>query len=370
MNHAVVGKNLRKPRVLVAPLDWGLGHATRCIPVIRELLKQGAECWLAGEGAQEKLLRMEFPILPFITLKGYRVKYAATAPGLVRQLIVQSPRILRRISLENSWLKEVVKQHGFNAVISDNRYGLYHKDIPTVFMTHQLTIKSPLGSWGEQLLQRVNYGYLERFTECWVPDMHGMENLSAGLSHPLRLPPAPTFYIGPLTRFHPLPQDVVKDHLLCILSGPEPQRTLLENKIIRDIAHYHGTATIVRGLPGEHKIIPSTSMLRFYNHMPAEELNREISKAEYVISRSGYSTIMDLMALHKKSILIPTPGQSEQEYLASHLLKKGYAFTMEQKKFTIQSALHQAGQFNYRLPTFGMNRLLSERVAELLRKSG
>ena len=350
MNHAVVEKNLRKPRILVAPLDWGLGHATRCIPIIKELYDQGCEPILAVEGAQGLLLKEEFPGILTLPLKGYRVRYASTAPGLIRQMIVQSPRLINTIKAEHKWLESKIREYQIEGVISDNRYGLSSKKIPTVFITHQLGIKTPLGRWSENLLQRINYRYINRFSECWVPDNSDSHNLSGALSHPLKLPEVPTFYLGPISRFEKATGSPQKDHLLIILSGPEPQRTILENKIIGAIAHYHHSACIVRGLPGNSKLIPSTNMIRFYNHLPAKDLQAEFERAEYVISRSGYSTVMDIAALQKKSILIPTPGQTEQEYLAEYLMKKNFAFTISQSEFDLSKALAVARLFNYKLP--------------------
>ncbi|TMI85631.1 MAG: glycosyl transferase family 28, partial [Bacteroidetes bacterium] len=118
-------KNLRKLRILVAPLDWGLGHATRCIPIIQHLLKADVEVWLAGEGAQEKLLADEFPDLPFLSLHGYRIRYARSAIGLVKNILFQAPKIVKAIRNENKWLAKMIDEHHFDAVISDNRYGLY-----------------------------------------------------------------------------------------------------------------------------------------------------------------------------------------------------------------------------------------------------
>jgi uncharacterized protein (TIGR00661 family) len=334
-------------KLLVAPLDWGLGHATRCVPVIRDLLNNHCEVWLAGEGAQEKLLREEFPSLPFLPLKGYRIKYAKT--GFTGKILLQVPSILRSIKEENKWLKEQVTKYGFEAVISDNRYGLYHENIFSVFITHQLYIKSSLGKWSEKILQQWNYKFINRFNECWVPDEERENNLAGELSHPLKLPSIPAKYIGPLSRFEKKNIDEIKDHLLIILSGPEPQRTILENKVVDQIVNYPATATIVRGLPGERNIIPSTNTIHFYNHLSSEELNREAMKAEFIISRSGYSTIMDIVALQKKSILIPTPGQTEQEYLADHLMKKQFAFCVDQKGFSLLKNIDEARNFEYRL---------------------
>jgi hypothetical protein len=338
---SLVGKTL-----LVAPLDWGLGHATRCVPIIRDLLNNNCEVWLAGEGAQEKLLREEFPSLPFLPLKGYRVKYGKT--GLAGKMVLQIPSILQSIKEENIWLKEQVNKYGFNAVISDNRYGLYHEKIFSILITHQLCIKSSFGKWGEKFLQKWNYKLIERFNECWIPDEEGNHNLAGELSHPYKLPSIPVKYIGTLSRLEKGNFKEIKDHLLIILSGPEPQRTILENKIVDEIVNYQGSATIVRGLPGERNIIPSTNTIYFHNHLSSIELSNEMMKAEFIVSRSGYSTVMDIAALQKKSILIPTPGQTEQEYLATYLMKKQFAFCVKQNEFSLLKDIEQAKAFEYR----------------------
>ena len=338
--------SLTGKKLLVAPLDWGLGHATRCVPIIRELLNNDCSVWLAGEGAQEKLLREEFSALPFLPLKGYRVKYAKS--GIAGKLILQIPSILRSIKEENEWLKEQVGKYKLDAVISDNRYGLYHEKVNSIFITHQLTIKSSLGKWSESFLQKWNYKFINRFNECWIPDEEGDNNLAGELSHPSKFPTIPVKYIGPLSRFEKKNIEEIKDHLLIILSGPEPQRTILEDRIIDQIVNYPGTATIVRGLPGEKNIIPSTNTIHFYNHLSSNELNNEMMNAEFIISRSGYSTVMDIAALQKKSILIPTPGQTEQEYLSSYLMKKRFAFCVEQNDFSLLKNIEQARISEYR----------------------
>ena len=347
------GKLRRKFRILVAPLDWGLGHATRCVPIIKELLGNNCDVWLAGEGLQEALLRSEFSYLPFLHLTGYNIKYSRTSEGLLLKLLLQMPRIISSIKAEHRWLNRTIKAHGFDGVISDNRFGLYHSHVPSVFITHQLSIKSPLGKWNEGILQKWNYNYINRFKECWVPDFAGENNLAEELSHPMTMPHVPVKYVDILSRFEKKEEREIKDRLLFILSGPEPQRTILENKIINEVSHYPGTATIVRGLPSTQSVIPSTGMIKFYNHLSAKELNEEIEKADWVISRSGYSTIMDLAKLQKKSILIPTPGQTEQEYLAKELWQKKIAFSIEQKEFSLSPVLEQAKKFNYRFPATG-----------------
>jgi UDP-N-acetylglucosamine transferase subunit ALG13 len=356
----------RKYRILVAPLDWGLGHATRCIPIIREFIANDCDVWLAGERAQETLLRSEFPDLSFLSLPGYNVNYSKNSAGLLWKLILQMPGIISSIRTEHKWLQQAVRNHQFDAVVSDNRFGLYHRLVPSIFITHQLAVKSPLGKWNERMVQRWNYSYISRFAECWVPDLAGENNLAGELSHPAIKPHTGLRYIDPVSRFEKKEPCEIKDQLLFILSGPEPQRSILENKIIDEISHYPGTATIVRGLPSLQSVIPSTGMIKFYNHLSTKELNEEMEKADWVISRSGYSTVMDLARLEKKSILIPTPGQTEQKYLAESLYQKQAAFKVEQKEFSLIPALEKAKEFNYRFSSWGNSNALRIAVKNFL----
>lgn len=371
MNQSNPEKLPGKPRILVAPLDWGLGHATRCIPIIRELLAAGAAVWLAGEGAQEKLLKNEFPGLPFLQLPGYRVQYSKTPGGLLWKMIGQTSQLKKAIRTEHNWLKQAVAEYRFDAVISDNRFGLYHASVPCIFITHQLNIKTGLGKWSERILQKWNYRYINRFTECWVPDLQGADNgtaltLADELSHPAKMPAVPVKYIGWLSRFAYKPVDVKKNHLLVVLSGPEPQRSLLEKKIMEELKNYNGTATIVRGLPGATDSIASDERFRFYDHLPLAELNAAMLEADYVISRTGYSTVMDIAALQKKSILIPTPGQTEQEYLAKELSAKKIAVTISQDKFSLLSSLTTANHFSFQVPPMSKPALLRDTVHDFL----
>ena len=366
MNQAVKENYLRKTRVLVAPLNWGLGHATRCIPIIRELLRQNMEVLVAGDGPSQALLQNEFPDIVFIPLPGYEIRYSSSALGLVWQIISGIPNILRSIRSENKWLQNAVKKYSLDGVISDNRYGLYNDQIPCIFVTHQLTIKSPFGRLSEKILQRWNYRWLNQFTECWIPDSESNDNLAGDLSHPEKMPGTRVRYINPLTRFEKKPIAETKDNLIVILSGPEPQRGILEDKIIRELKNHYQPVTIVRGLPTGSSIIPSFGQIIFYNHLPADELNSAVQSAEFVISRSGYSTIMDMAKLKKKTILIPTPGQTEQEYLANHLFKNGIAFCTTQKKFSFQDSLSRAREFDYRFPDIQENDFLHNAVREFV----
>jgi uncharacterized protein (TIGR00661 family) len=355
-----------KPKVLVAPLDWGLGHATRCIPIIHQLLAAGCEVFLAGEGKTEVLLREEFPDLQFLTLAGYDMHYGKSKFSLLRNMIAQVPKMLLAIQEEFHWLQKAVAEHGIDLVISDNRYGLYHAKARSVFITHQLLIKTPFGEFGDKTLQRMNYSFINSFDECWVPDTEDEKNLAGELSHPELLPDIPMHYIGSLSRFDFSTETKGEKHLLIMLSGPEPQRSILEVNLLQQLKEYPKAVLFVRGLPGSMEL-PETAMnIRIINHLPKKELETAIREAHMIIARCGYSTIMDLMQLQRKSVLIPTPGQTEQEYLASHLTAQKMALCIPQDQFRLQTALEQAAAFDYAIMPMHSRFLVKEAIDNLL----
>jgi uncharacterized protein (TIGR00661 family) len=346
-------------------MDWGLGHATRCIPLIHELLAQNCRVVLAASGAGKMVLEAEFPQLEMLTIPGYEIEYASTGWGLAVKIVAQIPKLLSAINNEQEWLEKVVEEKGINAVISDNRYGLHHRGIPSVFMTHQLRIQAPL-QLAEEILQDINYRHIQQFDVCWVPDAAGEENLAGELSHPGQMPDVPVHYLGPLTRFTVQPQPTAGKYLLLLLSGPEPQRTLLEERLLQDLERYTGPVILVRGLPGADETLNVAESITVYDHLPAAELEKIIINASMVVARCGYSTVMDLAALKKRSILIPTPGQTEQEYLADHLMKKNFAFCVAQKKFSLEKVLDLASQFRYRSFAANHEKTLSKVVERFL----
>jgi uncharacterized protein (TIGR00661 family) len=335
-----------KLRILVTPLDWGLGHATRCIPIISTLIQQHCTVIVAAEGPQKALLQKEFPDLLFIELRGYRVKYSRRKYWMPVKLLFQLPKILFRIYAENGWLKKAVEENSVDAVISDNRMGLFHKKIPCIYITHQLTIKT--GSrFTEKIAQKIHYHYINKFSACWVPDAEGELNFAGALSHPARLPKVPVKYLGILSRFEK--QDIESKYDLCIiLSGPEPQRTVFEKIILQQLHHVEGKKVLVRGLPDEAEVLElNDPSIEIKNHLPATELNGIIQQSRIVVSRSGYSTVMDLVKLQKKSVLVPTPGQTEQEYLALYLQEQKLFYCMDQETFSLGEAIKSAAAFKF-----------------------
>jgi hypothetical protein len=208
-----------KPKILVAPLNWGLGHASRCIPIIKSLIINQSEVIVACGDSQKLMLQAEFPSVRFIDLPGYDLKYGQSKQLTLLKIIFQIPKILIRIKRENRWLKGFLAKEKMDAVISDNRYGLFSTEIFSVFITHQLRIKTPFGNKVEDMIQRMNYQYINKFSECWVPDFENEPSLASDLSHPNKLPVTHIRYIGCLSRFKKIETKIIENSLLIILSG-------------------------------------------------------------------------------------------------------------------------------------------------------
>ncbi len=344
-------ENLNIKRILISPLDWGLGHATRCIPIIKTLIQHGYEVIVAAEGSAQHLLQLEFPSITILPIRGYRISYASSKRWLPLKIVQQIPKIISTIQYEHRWLQQAVAKHHIDLVISDNRYGLYTTVCPCIFITHQLTIKAP-NRWLEKMMQFISYRYINKFTACWVPDIANDRNVAGILSHPQQMPAIPVHYIGLLSRFS-INTSLEKKYAVCILlSGPEPQRSILEEKILQGLSQIKEKVILVRGKPGSNEQLPTIANVTIYNHLAEKELALAIQSSEYIISRSGYTTVMELLMLQKKSILIPTPGQTEQEYLAQQLMQQQWCYSISQDAFDITKALEQAAQFRYAFPDF------------------
>jgi uncharacterized protein (TIGR00661 family) len=312
-----------RKRVLVAPLDWGLGHATRCIPIIYDLIGLGFDVIIAADGPIKILLKKEFSHVVFTPLKGYRVRYSRYGSWLPLKLFLQLPKLLWAIYAEKKWLKKIVRENKIDLIISDNRLGLSHKTTTCIYITHQLKIKTG-NRFSEWLAQKIHYFFINKYTGCWVPDHELGNDLTGELAHPKKLPAIPVKYLGPLSRFQQRSVEKKYD-LLVLLSGPEPQRTILENLMIKELKVFRGNVLLVRGLPGNaenNNLHEIKNQITVADHLPATALNIALLQSSMVICRSGYTTIMDLVKLQQKAILVPTPSQREQEYLATYLTEK------------------------------------------------
>jgi uncharacterized protein (TIGR00661 family) len=344
--------------ILVSPLDWGLGHASRCIPVIHELIKAGHIVTVAGQGRSLLLLQKEFPFVESIATEGFSPSYSKSG-NLIFHLLLLLPRFLFSILRDHRMLKKLIRKHRFDIVISDNRYGLWNRKIKSIIITHQVMLKMP--GWlefAEYLAYSVSQLLISRFDECWIPDYPEKPGLSGDLSHKYAKPRNAKF-IGPLSRFQSIENDTIpiqdKKRITILISGPEPQRSIFEDLILHQITGLEFNFTLISGKPESEKINPGNKELTIFPHLAAKELCSLIGSSALVICRSGYSSIMDLHALGAKALFVPTPGQTEQIYLAKILNANGTALWIQQKdldlKVDIEKALSFQGFSNQELKT-------------------
>lgn len=332
-------------KILIAPLDWGLGHATRCIPIIRKYLQEGAEVLVAADGLPARLLREEFPSITLLRLKGYRIRYAK-GENMVWQIVKSLPKIVWRVAREHFWLKKVIKDYNINLVISDNRYGLFNRHIHCIFITHQLHIQTPVFY---SIINAINHFFISKYNECLVPDFEDDRLSLAGKLSRIPCQLINSRYIGPLSRFEA--GNMSSNHsknidVLFLLSGPEPQRGILEQLILSQAPRLKNKKCLV--VTGTLQSIDNAFMLgdmQAYSHLSTKLLREAILSAALVVSRPGYSTIMDLYTLNKKALFIPTPGQTEQEYLARYLKDKGICYCTPQQALELETDIAKAENY-------------------------
>lgn len=315
--------------ILVAPLHWGLGHATRCIPIVQRLLRQNFNVIIASDGNSLELLRLEFPDLPFIHLPSYNITYPKNGIVFKWNLLLQIPKIIRAISEEKKVIDKLILEGHIDGIISDNRYGVRNKNVPSVLVTHQLNVLSGTSTFLSSYLQQY---LLKKFDQCWVPDVSGKSNFSGRLGH-LERSDLNIKYLGLLSRMKRKELPITID-ILAILSGPEPQRSLLESKLIETLEHCGKNVLIIQGLVSNEQVSEQKGSITQINFMTSAQLEKTINESKIIISRPGYTTIMDLAVMKKNAYFIPTPGQYEQEYLAKRLKEQGMAPYCKQSEFT------------------------------------
>ncbi|TDN95251.1 uncharacterized protein (TIGR00661 family) [Salegentibacter sp. 24] len=331
---------MNKKRILVAVLNWGLGHATRCIPIINELQKNDFEVLIASDGSALELLKKEFPSMENFILPSYHISYSKSGSSFKWKLIAESPRIFKAIKQEKKIIESLVKEYHINGIISDNRPGCRYKHIKCAFITHQFNVLSGNTTY---LSSKLHQKYISNFDECWIPDVAGIHNLSGVMGH-MKEMPKNVKYIGPLSRFHKLPQKTKYKYAI-ILSGPEPQRTILEEKLLVAFEKSDKKIIFIRGVIDDTVNSSVNKNIVIKNYLTSKELERAILSSEIVICRSGYSSIMDLAKLEKKVFFIPTPGQFEQEYLARRFMNLGIAPFCTQESFEL-SQLEKVDDFS------------------------
>ncbi len=320
-----------KKRILVAPLHWGLGHAARCIPVIQALIQQDFEPVIASDGAALELLKKEFPSLEWHKLPAYNIKYSRNSTFFSLKLLLQTRHILKCIKEEKKITASLVQTEKLDGIISDNRWGVRSSLVPSVFITHQIKVLSGLTTPISTYIQQ---RFIKKFDECWVPDNTGTPNLSGSMGH-VKGVIFPVKYLGVLSRFKKEITPQLYD-ITVLLSGPEPQRGMLETILERELEHTQLRILFIRGVVEEKTVWEVTGNISRVNFLTTKELQHVLNSSEMVISRSGYTSLMDLAQLEKKVFFIPTPGQPEQLYLAKKMKIDGSAPFCKQKNFNVK----------------------------------
>lgn len=324
-------------RVLVAPLDWGLGHAARCIPVIRALHDRGATVVVAGTGAHSSLIREEFPALEFVPIVNYGMTYAGAPLLLALKFPFMVERVLDRAGREHRELDSLIEKHRIDLVISDQRFGCWSRRVKCVYITHQLCVKMPRG-FGliERVIARILRSAAERFDQVWIPDFAGDDNLTGDLTRKYPLPRNHAF-IGPLSRFGTMSTDAASEpvDLLVMLSGPEPQRSMFERIVLSQLRGFQGRAVVLLGNPGASA--RQSGNIEIHPHLPPARIVALMRNARAIVCRAGYTTIMEHVSLGKCAVLVPTPGQTEQEYLGARLAEKGWFACVKQADLDLRN---------------------------------
>lgn len=321
--------------VFVAVLNWGLGHATRSIPVINQLVHRKIEVTIGSDGAALHLLKQEFPTLRFVELPAHKVVYPAHGSFMLN-MIMQLPRLRKTIRQEHQQVQQLITQLSITHILSDNRYGCYSEKIPSVIITHQLRILfSGVWNLGATIINTTLKKALAKFDSVWIPDF-GPSGITQPFTAGVKLPHR---FVGMLSRFTP-PRKPINDSLILgLVSGPENQRTLFEQALLSQLTKLMRPSVIVRGLTDAASVRVQNGV-ELINHLPAAELEQLMVNASVIIARSGYSTIMDLYCLGKQQvILIPTPGQTEQEYLGRYVKENKIAVVQTQDNLNVEKAI-------------------------------
>lgn len=328
---------------MVAPLNWGTGHATRCIPLINCLLENGFEVVLGSDGAALKILRDLYPKLPHFEFPEMKVTYSK-GNSQAWKLLVQLPGMINYWNSEKKHLDSLLSKNAVDLIISDNRYGIYHKSIPSVLITHQLNPQLPTPfKRSSALLHKKISQYISRYNRIWIPDIMDKQLRLTGKLSQYPSNSQNIRSIGLLSRFSsdPSPSDYQYDYL-ALISGPEPQRAILEEKLIHHFQHLNGRKLVIAGNPkGPKRDMNGFSGIDYIPFVDPMELGNYLHLSKNIVCRAGYSTIMDLITIRRKAVLIPTPGQTEQEYLAKHLADLKLFVTQSQGNINIDKAIRE-----------------------------
>lgn len=350
-------------RIIVSPLSWGLGHVTRDAPIVDYLLEKGHEIVFVATGRALTYARRRYADCRAIELPDMPPPYSKTR-FFVPMFLKFIPRMLRAIREEHERSQRIFDEVKPDLIFSDNRYGIWSRDIPSFILSHQIRLKTPPAlSPLEVFTEAWARSHLKHFTRVIVPDYDGQQTLSGRLSHDLCFwSRDELYYAGQLSTIRPaeLPQDVA---VFISLSGPEPQRTVLEEIIRQQVAsiEHMGKIVVTLGKPEAANKETLGQNVECFSFLPSERQQEMMNRARLVVSRSGYTTVMELAELGRRALYIPTPGQTEQEYLSRYYEEHGMYHSVSQYKLDLVRDVEAASRF----PGFKAPRSTAENVQRL-----
>lgn len=406
-------------KVLVAPLDWGLGHATRCVPVVREFLRAGAEVELAVVKANANFFREVFPELRQRLAPSYNIVYPKHGYNMALWLLKNSVHLNAVMRYEHHFAEEMVERHGYDVLFSDNRFAFYSKKALSVYMTHQRRIAFPRAFAAfERIGVMWHANIMRKFDEVWVPDLEIYPGYAGSLSHSGATPgDKPMRFVGTLSRFSemgndgnalgnaPAPVDLEREvdlmsvsefmahsanvewdaapekrtsgnhsfemranyKVVAVVSGVEPARTQFEQQLRDALAQIPGRHMMILGKPSAEQKTWTEGNIEFHTHLATNDFADAVKRADFVVSRGGYSTVMDMAELGAKCIFVPTPGQFEQIVLAHDLSKAGYAVEIPADELSAET-LASAFEKSVKMPKVEKQNLLHDAVENVVRR--
>ena len=330
-------------RIVYAVCSWGLGHATRSLPVIRKLINENNELTIISHDRSLNLLKKELgPDVEYIELKDYPMLLSENSRQFMAKSMVYWPQFIGRLIKGNQSLLKILKQKKYDVIISDGRYDIYSKKIPSFFISHMMRILNPLRiKMFERGSEIFNLFFFKRFAGVLIPDYRGENNLSGDLSHNLhRIDENKLHYVGVLSDFKK--KNIKKDiDYLISITGPEPQRSILEKKLLTQATNLEGKIVATLGKT-ETKNTVKNKNIEIHTFMTKKERENILNRSKLIVSRSGYSTILDLAVIGAKALMTPTPGQTEQEYLAEYHNSKNTFYSVNQNKIDLTVDIEKA----------------------------
>lgn len=306
-------EDIKDKTILIAPLDWGMGHLTRCLPLIHVFLKNECKIIFAGTTFQCEWVKRECPNIITEEVEGYQIRLDSDK-STYRQMLTQTSKMLYAIKAEKEVAQKLSEKYSVDTIVSDNRYGFRTPKTQSIFITHQLAPPVPKL---RTLVTKKILNWVNEFDECWIQDEEQGALCPELNKSELNIPKS---FIGWSSRFSKVASPILNKYTF-IASGPEPQLSKFSQEIAKIVERTGKNYQLVvpKDLGLKNQVVnPST-----------EELNKIINASEIIVSRAGYTSIMELSVVGKKAILVPTPGQYEQSYLAQSVQHPQIQFVQE-----------------------------------------